>query len=32
MAEYIDEVKNQIKQIVDQISEMYENNVRVAFV
>ena len=32
MAEYMDEVKNQIKQIVDQISEMYENNVRVAFV
>ena len=32
MAGYINEVKNQIKQIVKQISEMYENNVRVAFV
>ena len=32
MAGYIEEAKNQIKKIVEQILEMYENNVRVAFI
>ena len=32
MAGYIIEAKNQIKKIVEQILEVYENNVRVAFV
>ena len=32
MAGYINEAKNQIKKIAEDISEMYENNVRVAFV